>query len=97
MRTPAVTDSPLDRIRRRYELTPAPAALLLALFCVRGGQPVRRETLAGKVGRSHRRENIGPHLVVLRKRVSREGIVTTATGNVTLAPALRDELRALLS
>lgn len=94
MKTPAITDAPLDRIRRRYELTPAPAALLLALFCVRGGQPVRRETLAAKVARGG---DIGPHLVVLRKRVSREGIVTTRTGNVTLAPALRDELRALLS
>lgn len=95
VRTPALTDAPLDLLRRRYGLTIAPAQMLLALLAARPDRPVRRETLARSFGRAHRAANVAPHLTYLRKQVGPRFRTDGRTGTVTLAPELRRELRAV--
>lgn len=90
-------DTSVNRLRRRYGLTHAPANLLLTIVAAPDDQPVSWFMAAQGVGRSHRAyANIAPHLVMLRKRVG-SGILTVRRSGVTLTPELREELREVLA
>lgn len=90
-------DPSINRLRRRYGLTQAPAALLMTILAAPDDQPVSWFMVAQGVGRSHRSHaSIAPHLVAVRRAVG-PGVVTVRGSGVTLTPELREQLREVLS
>jgi len=101
-RFPPTGDTPLDRIRREYDLPPATASLLLAFLEHPPGAFIPRHELAKHFGRAHRAECVQPQLDVLRKKVDawafRAPRGQQPNGRcVGIDPALHERLRALVS
>jgi hypothetical protein len=101
-RFPPTGDTPLDRIRREYDLPPATASLLLELVRQPPGRFVPRAELAQSFGRSHLPACVQPQLDLLRKKVGRWDFMSLRScngvpGGVAMSPALRERLLSLLA